>query len=494
MLKISIIGAKGEMGKLLSSLFSSLGEIIPIDKDSSKKEWEKAWMADIIWLSVPRDVIDNLLQGKKFKKEKLIVEICSIKRGVSKIIKKTGASFLSLHPLHGPYVALEGQRWVVIKKESDLSHPLAKKIISFLKKKGIKIFFAPSEEYHDFIIGMVLSLLEMLTIVLEKLIFEHSKRAQIKKPSLKELSFWLPPGGNLLLSAYTHIIKSTPLWLRKDLLLKSKPNFFFTAKKTFEKLSKLDQKEVEKIFERQEKLIDKAGINYPRMKFWIERWFEETTKILFKKEKPKIEIEFLEDLKKIFPSKKKIKVGIHGIEGCFSHESFLRFCEEQKISLSKIEIKFLVSAKKVISAIKEGLIDRGVVAVYNSGSGMYRPTLEFLAKEKIKIFGVYSMSINQCLLCHKSTSLKKIKKIFAHPQALKQCRRTLEVRFPQIKLIYGSDDDDTALCAKRIAEGSLSKDIATLASETAAKIYNLKILAKNMEHDPFNKTTFLLVG
>jgi len=67
------------------------------------------------------------------------------------------------------------------------------------------------------------------------------------------------------------------------------------------------------------------------------------------------------------------------------------------------------------------------------------------------------------------------------------------VRFPQIKLIYGSDDDDTALCAKRIAEGSLSKDTATLASETAAKIYNLKILAKNMEHDPFNKTTFLLV-
>ena len=250
---------------------------------------------------------------------------------------------------------------------------------------------------------------------------------------------------------------------------------------------------MELIFEKQKDLIGKSKINYPRMGFWIEKWFEETTKILFKKDKPKIEIEFLEN-EKIFHQKKRIKVGIHGIEGSFSHESFLRFCEEQKINLSKIELKFLVSAKGVISALREKSIDRGVVAIYNSGSGMYYPTLKFLAREKIKVFGVYSMDINQCLLCHPSSTLRDIKKIFAHPQALKQCRKTLEAKFPQMKLIFGSDENDTALCARRIAEGFLERDTATLASKTAGEIYNLKVLDQNMQHDPFNKTTFLLLG
>jgi prephenate dehydratase len=63
-----------------------------------------------------------------------------------------------------------------------------------------------------------------------------------------------------------------------------------------------------------------------------------------------------------------------------------------------------------------------------------------------------------------------------------------------LKVVAGEDSDDTALCAKRVAEGMLPRTTATLASQIAAKRYGLNIISYNMHHDPFNTTTFLLVS
>jgi len=57
----------------------------------------------------------------------------------------------------------------------------------------------------------------------------------------------------------------------------------------------------------------------------------------------------------------------------------------------------------------------------------------------------------------------------------------------------GEDSDDTALCAKRIAQGEFPKSTATLASQVAGKLYGLNILEYGMHHDPFNTTTFLII-
>ena len=52
---------------------------------------------------------------------------------------------------------------------------------------------------------------------------------------------------------------------------------------------------------------------------------------------------------------------------------------------------------------------------------------------------------------------------------------------------------DTAGSAKDLAEGK-DKSIAAIASELSAKIYNLKILEKNIEDEKGNVTRFLIMG
>jgi prephenate dehydratase len=164
------------------------------------------------------------------------------------------------------------------------------------------------------------------------------------------------------------------------------------------------------------------------------------------------------------------------------------------IDPSKIDFKYLIEARRVIDAVDKGEIDRGVFCIANSGSGAYIESMKAMGEYDFDVLALYGMEIMQCLMADKSiTDVSQIKEVFAHPQAISQCTRTFAEKYPQIKLIKGTDADDTALCAKRISEGEFPKTTATLASQIAAKLYGLNILEYGMHHDPFNTTTMLVV-
>lgn len=498
---IAIIGAKGDMGKFLASFLSPLGAIQLVDKQSSLDEWRKTWEADVIWLSIPRDAIDLLLKNRALKENQLMVDICSIKRNLSEVIQKTGVAHLSLHPLHGPYIPLDGQRWAVIPTQKRvLNHPQAKIILGFLKKQGVNFFQAKSEEYHDFMLGITLSMPELITVIIENLIEQYIKDNNFKKPTDNELIKWSAPATNAMFGACRHTINSSSYWLRLDLLGKANPSLIRTARKTFEKLANLSEDSIRQRFKKQNIDINKLSFaERERIKFWIERWFSDSTKMLFSEKKksttkPAVVIQYRDKIDKVFPSSdKKIKIGIHGIKGCFTHESILRFCEETKFNVANLGFKFLITAENVLKSLSDGIIDRGVFAIANSGSGAYISSVHQIGKYSFDVLAIYGMEIIQCLLMQNSSDENSIKEVFGHPQAVSQCKRTLATKYPYLKLVYGKDEDDTALCAKKIASGKLPKTTATLASQIAAKLYGLKILSYNMHHDPFNTTTFLIV-
>jgi len=500
-MKISIIGSSGDMGKFLVSFLAPLGEVQSITRQNSRSEWDEAWKADVIWLSIPRDAIDLLLKNKKFRKDQVVVDICSIKRNLSKVIENTGASHLSLHPLHGPNIPWSGQRWAIIPTSKDiLGNSYAKETLEFLKKQGIHFVEAESEDHHDFMMALTLSMPELLTVVIEALTEKYVKENNLKKPSRSELNKWSVPASNALFGAYHHIINSTPCWLRKDILCKAHGNLIKNAAKAFKDLSNLSEKDIEEKFERQsEDIKTLSSEERVKIRLWVENWFVDSTKTIFiekdySKAKPEIIIQCSKKIREIFPeSSKKIKVGIHGIKGCFTHESILRFCEENRIDESRLDLRFLITAENVLKAVTEGKIDRGVFAMANSGSGAYVSSMGPMGKYKFDVLAVYGMKIMQCLLAHLDANVGSITEVFGHPQAMSQCKRTLAEKYPQLKLVYGNDEDDTALCAKKIASGELPETIATLASQVAAKLYGLKILSYNMHHDPFNTTTFLIV-
>jgi prephenate dehydratase len=92
------------------------------------------------------------------------------------------------------------------------------------------------------------------------------------------------------------------------------------------------------------------------------------------------------------------------------------------------------------------------------------------------------------LLCKQEAELKDIKYVRSHAQAIGQCQEIIKKN--NFKTIISAD---TAGSAKDLAK---SKDnfIAAIASELAAKTYDLKILKKNIEDEPGNITRFLVMG
>jgi len=500
----AVIGASGDMGKnLLAPLLQKLGPVIKVSRSSSAQDWDNVWKADVIWLSIPRDEVPKALAGVKLRADQLVVDICSIKRRLSETVKKTGAAFFSLHPLHGPFVPLNGQKWVIIQTDDKvIDHPHIKTILEFLKDQGISFLQASSEDEHDFMIGLVLSLPELLTIITDALIAQYSKDNNQPVPDTERLMEWAVPASNALLGAHIHSINSSATWLRRDLILGAHGDLVGSAARAFEKLNHLTSRQIEEKIKEQNSAIAKLSkLERQRIRQWIERWFVDSTQKVFSFHKkismaPKLNIQYrCQNVNDIFPvDGGQVTVGIHGIAGCFSHESALRLADELGVDKSKLDLKYLIEAKNVIRAVINGEVDRGVFAMANSGSGAYVSSMHAMGHYQFDVLAIYGMEILQCLISHPSIkSLEEVREVFGHPQAVSQCKRTFAEKYPGIKLVEGKDNDDTALCVKQIAEGKWPRTTATLASQEAAKIYNLPILEYGMHHDPFNTTTFLVI-
>jgi len=84
--------------------------------------------------------------------------------------------------------------------------------------------------------------------------------------------------------------------------------------------------------------------------------------------------------------------------------------------------------------------------------------------------------------------ISEIKEVHSHPMALNQCLEFLS-KYPHIRLV---ESDDTALSAKNIRDKNL-ENVAAIASETAASIYNLEILNRGIETSNVNYTRFFII-
>jgi arogenate/prephenate dehydratase len=92
------------------------------------------------------------------------------------------------------------------------------------------------------------------------------------------------------------------------------------------------------------------------------------------------------------------------------------------------------------------------------------------------------------LLANHGVNIEDLRRVLSHPQALAQCENTLT----KLGLVREAVDD-TAGAAKQIAFENLN-DAAAVASEKAAKIYGLNIVAKDIQDDCDNVTRFLMLA
>jgi prephenate dehydratase len=127
------------------------------------------------------------------------------------------------------------------------------------------------------------------------------------------------------------------------------------------------------------------------------------------------------------------------------------------------------------------------MAIENSIAGSIMPNYNLLQKSTLFVAGEVYLQINQNLLVNPGVQLQDIKQVHSHPMALQQCLGYL-TKFPW-KLI---ESDDTALSAKHIHQRK-SKHIAAIASDLAAELFDLHMIAPKIHDVKDNYTRFLML-
>ncbi|HIP33344.1 MAG TPA: hypothetical protein EYG89_01100 [Bacteroidia bacterium] len=179
---------------------------------------------------------------------------------------------------------------------------------------------------------------------------------------------------------------------------------------------------------------------------------------------------------------KKIKVSIQGFKGSYSHQVVKEIFQKNNLDFELVENSTFSEA---FGSIRN--TGFGIIPVENSTAGFVHSAFNELRNNDFEIIGEYFLDVNHVLLGIKNSALKNIKKVFSHYQALLQVSD-----FLQNKSIEIIDFGDTAGGAKYISEEKNNK-FGALGSEILSEIYNLDILAKNINNEKENTTRFLLI-
>src|ERR1043165_2738424 len=116
-----------------------------------------------------------------------------------------------------------------------------------------------------------------------------------------------------------------------------------------------------------------------------------------------------------------------------------------------------------------------MIPVENSVAGRVADLPSLLPHTRLKIVAEHFQRVEHCLVALPGATLKSIKTVKSHVKPLPQCRYFLKKHHFQ-PLVHG----DTAGAAREIAEDG-DPSFGAIASSLAARIYNLKVLAKNLQ-------------
>jgi prephenate dehydratase len=182
--------------------------------------------------------------------------------------------------------------------------------------------------------------------------------------------------------------------------------------------------------------------------------------------------------------KKNIRVAIQG-----GIASFHDLAARQYFQSRSIIPVACMTFKQVVMAVEQETADYGMMAIENSLVGSILPNYSLLQRYPVTIVGEYYLTIHHHLLALPGQKLRDISIVRSHPMALQQCSDFLEVH-PHLQQL---EWDDTAESAREISEKK-EKRIAAIASDLAAEIYQLEILAASIENLALNYTRFFVLA
>lgn len=174
-------------------------------------------------------------------------------------------------------------------------------------------------------------------------------------------------------------------------------------------------------------------------------------------------------------------VAFLGPEGTYSQEAALKHFG------AMVPLAASASIDEVFRRVETGEVGYAVVPVENSTEGAVGRTLDLLLATPARVCGEVMLPIRQCLMS-KSKAISSITRVYSHTQSLAQCQRWLARHLPRAETIAVVSNAEAARMASR------ERGAAAIASRTAAELYGLQLLARNIEDEARNTTRFLVMA
>ena len=177
---------------------------------------------------------------------------------------------------------------------------------------------------------------------------------------------------------------------------------------------------------------------------------------------------------------KSMTVAYLGPEATFTHQAAIRrFGSSLRYASQK-------TITDVFAEVSKDRADYGVVPIENSTEGVVTHTLDMFVDSDLKIVAQIVLRVQHCLLgnCRRP----QIKKLFAHPQSLGQCRGWVQANLPRVEIIETSSNARSAELAAKENES------AAIAGVLAAEKYSLRVLEHDIQDNAANATRFLVLG
>lgn len=193
-----------------------------------------------------------------------------------------------------------------------------------------------------------------------------------------------------------------------------------------------------------------------------------------------LKVVFREIISTCLSLEQPLRVAYFGPEGTFTHLA------AQTHFGSAAEYLPEHSIKAVFDAVDGGKADYGLVPIENSTEGVVNYTLDMFIDYDLKIAAEVLLEISQNLLS-RSGDKASVKKIYSHPQPTAQCRNWLESNMPGVPIF------EAASTAKAAEAASRDEDAAAIASEMAARLYDLQFIERHIEDNKDNYTRFLVI-
>ncbi|ABC31671.1 Prephenate dehydratase [Hahella chejuensis KCTC 2396] len=177
-----------------------------------------------------------------------------------------------------------------------------------------------------------------------------------------------------------------------------------------------------------------------------------------------------------------LHIAFLGPEGAFTHAAALKHFGHSGVCLPHYAID------EVFREVEAGSAHYGVVPVETSNEGVISHTLDVFVNSPLLICGEVEVRTHHFLIAPEQVDAADIKVVYSLAQSFSLCRQWLDERWPGVERIAVPSHADAV---KRASE---RQDAAAVAGEHCARLYGMKVLAKNIEDHPDQIARYLIIG